>query len=688
MILRFLRTASRRSDLLIAVYLVVVIFMMILPLPTLLVDVLIALNIATAVILLMVGVYIVSPLEFTGFPAVLLLTTLSRLALSVTTTRLILLQGDAGSIVFAFGDFVVGGSIIVGLVVFSILTIVQFLVITKGSERVAEVGARFTLDGMPGKQMSIDGDLRAGLIDMDQARSRRESIEKESQLYGAMDGAMKFVKGDAIAGLIIILINLIGGISIGTLVQDMPATEALNTYAILTVGDGLINQIPALIISVTAGLIVTRVASGEETDLGRDLVRQIFTRYQALLACGLIMLVFAALPGFPTLLFLFLSAASLGAGYWLRQNREMPDGQSPGKGEPAAGQPEIVQVFQGTGLPVITDGQLSELQQTMQLQLGVPFPLPAFRQTDVLEPDAWQILLHEIPVASGTIPRGTALACTTPEKLVALGIEAPADGDGTGIPVPDHLVEKIAKTGIPCLTGSGIVLKYLTTVLSKNAGEFIGIQETRDLLDQSSQTWPELVREVQRVLPLQRIAAVYQRLVSEDLSIRNQRSVLEALAEWGPKEKDEVQLAEYVRSNQKRYISHKFGRDGRLSAWMLDEEAEEAVRQGIRITSSGCYLALDPSVTRAFVDEVKSSIGDSRQMPAGQVLITSMDVRRYVRKLIEEALPDLPVLSWQEISPDLQVQPLGRINPDLPRSIPAEPMVPAPESLPDHFRHD
>ena len=270
----------QRSDILIAVFLLFIIFMMVLPLPTVVVDTLIALNLGVPVILLMVAVYMTSPLEFAGFPAVLLLTTLSRLALSITTTRLILLQGDAGDVVSAFGDYVVGGNIVVGMVIFLIITIVQFLVITKGSERVAEVAARFTLDGMPGKQMSIDGDLRAGVIDIEQARQRRQDIEKESQLYGAMDGAMKFVKGDAIAGLIIILVNIIGGVTIGVFQNDFSAFEALQKYSILTIGDGLIAQIPALIVSITAGLIVTRVSSDDnKRDLGQKGHAQPLIRY-------------------------------------------------------------------------------------------------------------------------------------------------------------------------------------------------------------------------------------------------------------------------------------------------------------------------------------------------------------------------------------------------------------------------
>ena len=321
MLQKFLTQVSKRNDLLLAVLLVCIVFMMILPLPTQMVDVLIGVNLTLAAILLMASVYLQDVVQLSSFPSILLLTTLFRLALAITTTRLILIQADAGHIVETFGRFVVAGNLVVGLVVFLILTIVNFMVITKGSERVAEVSARFSLDAMPGKQMSIDSDMRAGQIELDEAKRRRNKLEKESQLYGAMDGAMKFVKGDAIAGLIIIAVNAIGGITIGTLQRGMTMSDAIDRYSLLTIGDGLVSQIPALFVSITAGFIVTRVSSEENKDLGSDIAAQLVNEPKALLITSAILAIFAVVPGFPTMVFVSLSALCGFGGYWMLRKR-------------------------------------------------------------------------------------------------------------------------------------------------------------------------------------------------------------------------------------------------------------------------------------------------------------------------------------------------------------------------------
>ena len=314
--LELLRRIGERKDIMLAILLLAIVFMMVLPLPPVALDILIAINMTISVVLLMMAVYINSPLQFSAFPAVLLITTLFRLALSVSTTRMILLQADAGQIVYTFGNFVVGGNLVVGIVIFLIITIVQFLVITKGSERVAEVSARFSLDAMPGKQMSIDRDMRAGVIDVHEARDRRGVIEKESQMFGSMDGAMKFVKGDAIAGLIIIFVNILGGVTIGVTQKGLSAADALQLYSILTVGDGMVSQVPALLIAITAGIIVTRVSSEESSDLGTDIGAQVVAQPKALLIGGLLLVLFGLIPGFPMITF-FALAAIVAAGHVL-----------------------------------------------------------------------------------------------------------------------------------------------------------------------------------------------------------------------------------------------------------------------------------------------------------------------------------------------------------------------------------
>lgn len=694
---RTLMRLTRRNDVTVAVFLVGVIFMIILPMPTPLVDALIATNMTISLILLMIGVYIESPLSFSAFPAVLLLTTLFRLALSITTTRLILLQADAGQIVETFGNFVVGGNLVVGIVVFLIITIVQFMVITKGAERVAEVSARFSLDAMPGKQMSIDGDMRAGVIDMDQARVRRSKVEKESQLYGSMDGAMKFVKGDSIAGLIIIAVNILGGLTIGTLQNGMAAGEALQLYSILTVGDGLISQIPALLIAITSGIIVTRVTTDESSDLGSDIGVQVMAQPKALMIGAALSLGFGLIPGFPTMTFLILALVMGGLGFSLQRlaaggaaedDDPVPAMASATAAPASSGNaaatrkklaeqedfsltvPLLIDVaanLQPSLQPAVLNEELLKIRRALYLDLGVPFPGIHLRYSEMLEANTYLINLQEIPVARGQLRSGYLLVRDKPENLQMFNI--PFDQGEVFLPnvtplwVTDDHRETLQKGGLPYMEAPQILTYHLAFVLRKYSQDFIGIQETRYLLDQMEGRFGELVKEVQRILPVQKITEILQRLVSEDISIRNLRVIMEALVEWGQKEKDSVLLVEYVRSSLRRYVSYKYsaGRNV-LPAYLLAPEVEETIRNGIRQTSAGSYLALDPNTTQKFVKKVKSTVGDLAAHASPPVLITSMDIRRYIRKLIEMELYDLPVLSFQELTPEINVQPLARVN--------------------------
>ncbi|MDD7804297.1 MAG: type III secretion system export apparatus subunit SctV [Endozoicomonas sp. (ex Botrylloides leachii)] len=683
--------ASQRKDLVLAIFLVAILGLIILPMPTALVDLLIALNMGLSTILLMTSIYLKSPLEFSSFPAVLLITTLFRLALSITTTRLILLQADAGQIVYTFGNFVVGGDLIVGIVIFLIITIVQFLVITKGSERVAEVSARFSLDGMPGKQMSIDADLRAGSIEMEEAQRRRELVQKESQMYGAMDGAMKFVKGDAIAGLIIIFVNITAGIAIGSS-RGMPASEAAQLYAILTVGDGLIAQIPALLISITSGIIVTRVTNEESNDLGNEIGNQLGDKPKALIVGGLFLLCFAIIPGFPTGTFLLLSLLFAGGGYFIYK-RTLSDklakeqggipamagpGETPGEAQSRLDQQEE---FTQT-LPLIIDvptsiqqslnssslnTELLKVRKALYMDLGVPFPGIHLRFNDGMADNSYTILLQEVPVANGHFKEGKLFARETQDHLEMLKI--PYEMGEEFLPSLDTLwidqsyQDKMGKNNVNFMGPSKILTFHLAHVLKKYAEEFIGIQETRYLIEKMEASFGELVKEVQRLLPVNKITEIFQRLVSEDIPIRNLRSILQALVVWGNKEKEVVQLTEYVRSSLKRFISYKYSNGkNMLPVYLLDQDVEDTIRGGIRQTSAGSYLALDPSTSAQFVEIVKKTVGKIGHLEHKPVLITSMDIRRYVRKLLELEVYDLSVLSHQELTEEITVQPLGRIS--------------------------
>ncbi len=685
--------ATSRNDVVLAIMLVAIIFMMILPLPTWLVDVLIGVNMSISAVLLMVAMYLPSPLAFSSFPSVLLVTTLFRLGISIATTRLILLQGDAGHIIDTFGNFVVGGNLIVGLVVFLILTIVQFIVITKGAERVAEVAARFSLDAMPGKQMSIDGDMRAGTIDMEEAKRRRRIVEKESQLYGAMDGAMKFVKGDAIAGLIIVAVNLLGGILIGTMQRDMTAGQAVKTYSILTIGDGLIAQIPALFIAICAGIIVTRVQADEgPSNVGRDIGAQVLAQPRALVIASAVAVGMGLIPGMPTLTFLSLGAVLGGVGLTLmKATRKVVDAKTGAVTEvpamQAAGEPEkkaktdaseefaptvpllmdVSSHLRASFDPEVLNEELLKIRRALYFDLGVPFPGIQLRFNDTLPPETYNILLSEVPVSQGKLRPGYLLVRESTQNLEALQIAYEADKKFLpNIPtvwVSADLKEPMAKAGLSFMDPGQVLTYHLAFVLRKYSADFLGIQETKFLLSSMEARFPDLVREATRVLPIQKVAEILQRLVSEDISVRNLRTVLEALIEWGQKEKDSVLLTEYVRSTLKRHISHKYSSGQNvLPAYMLAPNVEDTMRGAIRQTSAGSYLALDPATSKRLVENIKRTVGDLSHSAQKPVLLTSMDIRRYLRKMIEQELYELPVLSYQELTQEINIQPLARVE--------------------------
>ncbi len=700
MLTRALSQISKRNDVILAFLLISIVFMMILPLPTFLVDVLIGINLSISAILLMVAIYLSDVVAFSAFPSILLLTTLFRLALSITTTRLILLQADAGEIVRTFGEFVVAGNLVVGAVIFLILTIVNFMVITKGSERVAEVSARFSLDAMPGKQMSIDSDMRAGMIDMDEAKKRRSKLEKESQLYGAMDGAMKFVKGDAIAGLIIIAVNIIGGITIGMTQQGMSAGEAAGIYAILTIGDGLVAQIPALFISITAGFIVTRVTSDDNQNLGSDIAGQLINEPKALMIAGGILLGFALIPGFPTIVFLMLAAVcGLGGFFMARRGaskvRDASRQDMPALAAavaPAGSVPSFPAVEEDTRpvepvtfamtVPLMVDisasvrsairperldREVARVRRALYFDLGVPFPGIHLRINENLPTGEYRILVNEIPVARGSAREDHFIVRESDANLKMFGI--PYERGDDFLPHTPSLwvhaqhLAAVEETGIQIMTLPSMLTYHLAHVLKNHAGEFVGVQETMYLMNQMEKNFAELVREATRALPLITITDVMQRLVGEEISVRDMRTILQALVEWGQKEKDPIMLTEHVRGALNRYITHKFsGGQNVIPAYLLDKEIEDEVRAAVRQTAGATYLALSPDFHARFIDALKRSAGDLSRHTLTPVVLTAMDIRRFMRKMVERDFPELPVLSFQELSPTVNVQPLERIK--------------------------
>ncbi len=682
---------TRHNDIAMVALLVVVITLMIVPLPTWLVDTLIGVNMTLSFLMLMMAMYVRSALDFSSFPTMLLFTTLFRVGLNITTTRLILLQADAGEIIFTFGEFALGGNFVVGAVVFLILTIVQFLVIAKGAERVAEVGARFTLDAMPGKQMSIDADLRAGVIDMEEAQRRRNDVQLESQMYGAMDGAMKFVKGDSIAGMIIAVVNIVGGTIIGVTQNGLTAGEALHVYGILTIGDGLVSQIPSLLVSISAGILITR--SGDSGDnVGAQVGRQFFAQPKALQMAGGLIFLFALIPGFPKPQLFALALAVGGFGYVLQRIQNAP-AERDSKAElarslaPAAEKkgrrtstgpqdefsptvPIILDISPAIGESMDYDSlndELSSLRRALYFDLGVPFPGINIRPNPNLPELGYVLNLNEIPMARGKLERGMLIVREKKSNLSLLGVDfregEPFLPDVEPLWVAEADMARLEQAGFSCMSHARILAYHLSLILSRHASAFLGMQETKYLLDRMEERAPDLVREATRLLPVQRIAEIFQRLVQEQISIRDLRSILEALIEWSPKEKDVVMLTEYVRGALKRQISYMYSRgQNMLPAILMDPSLEETIRKAVRQTSAGAFLSLDPETSQRIINAVGNAAGQYRASTQKPVLMASMDIRRYVRRLIESKHYELPVMAYQEVTPEISVQPVSRIR--------------------------
>jgi type III secretion protein V len=687
--------APSSPDLMIPLLLVLTIAMMVMPMPVLLVDVLIAFNLGVAALLMMVSLYILSPLEFSTLPGIILISTVFRLALTITTTRLILADGDAGEIVRTFGEFVISGNIIVGLVVFLIITLVQFIVIAKGAERVAEVSARFVLDALPGKQMSIDAEQRNGDIDRVEARRRRALLERESQLYGAMDGAMKFVKGDAIAGLVVIAVNLIGGIAVGTLSRGMSLGAAAHEYTLLSIGDALVSQIPALLLAITAATTITRVAGDRRVDLGRDIAWQLLANSQALRLAAVVLVGMAFVPGFPWPVFLVLAIAFAAASFVARPSADGTAaaplvGAQPGDAvtpTPPAARPALppdvppVAVLVGPSVhEAIGGNRLSRavdgVRTAMSDKLGIVIPVVAVEVSDAVAGARYRIEVEGVPVEEGELRLDWLLLRDDPTHLELLGgqlgvgdIEKTGDGK-TWVAHPR--ARMLSAAGIAYDDAGQVVVSRVREVIERYASRFMGIQETRALLAGLETGYDELVKQVMRAMPLPKIADVLRRLLDEGIPLRQMRMVLEALAEWGEKEQNVVLLTEYVRASLKRQICHRYANAHKvLAAYILERAAEETIRSAVRETTVGPYLVLDEETSEDLLARVRAAIGSP---PGGMrpVILTSMDVRRYLRGFLTRNDLDAPVLSYQDLANEFTVQPIGSIGIGRPQATAAD----------------
>ncbi len=681
------------ADLVAAVAVVLVVVMMIVPLPPGLIDLFITLNIASAITIVVATLYVPRALDFAAFPSLLLLTTMFRLAINVSVTRQILLHGDGGSVVHAFGTFVVGGNVVVGLVVFLILIVIQFVVVTNGAGRVAEVAARFTLDAMPGKQMAIDADLNAGQINDQQAHQRRDDIAREADFYGAMDGASKFVKGDAIAGILIVMINLLGGIVVGVMQQGLSFPEAVQHYSLLTVGDGLAAQIPALLISVAAGILVTRSAS--ERDLGNDIAGQIFAQRKAPMVAAGVICAFALVPGLPKIPFLLIGGALAGVAYAMKDGLPQPAGElalAGGPGGPAqlgpGGAPELpagptadtatavdpLELAIGFGLvPLVEAGQggglmgrVGAMRKQLAGELGTV--IPAVRIHDELGLDSHEYVLRVrgSEVARGRVMPGHQLAMDSGEGVGQLpGV--PTTEPAFGLPatwVPDAARAEAEALGYTVVDPESVVATHLTETIRGHAAELLTRQETKKLLDGLKETNAAAVEEVvPEQLSLGEVQRVLQALLREGVPIRDLGAIVEEIGDKSRLTRDPAVLAEYARAALGRTITAPH-LDGamRLRAISLDPAIEQEIGESLAQTPDGEQLAMEPSRAQALVAALGRQLDSALAQGARPVLLCSGRARRHLRRLCEQSLPQLTVCSYNEIVPGVRVENMGVVQ--------------------------
>jgi flagellar biosynthesis protein FlhA len=671
-----------KGDIIIAISVVFVILIMIIPLNPFLADMFLAISISLSLLVLFIAMYIRRPIDFSVFPSVLLIATLFRLSLNIASTRLVLLHGDegpqaAGRLIKAFGTFIVGGNYVVGTVVFLILIVINFVVITKGSGRVAEVAARFTLDAMPGKQMSIDADLNAGLIDDVTARKRRESIEIEADFYGSMDGASKFVRGDAIAGIVIIFVNILGGFAIGVLQKGMPMTEALSVYTILTIGEGLVSQIPALLTSTAAGIIVTRAAS--DSNLGTDVVTQIFMQPKAIMLASVIIFSIGMVPGIPLMPFMALSSITFATSYIVNKAKkeeivpleELPSGE--GEKEETVQPLELLELEIGYALIPIVDAEqggelldkIRAIRKQVAMDLGIMVPPMKLKDNLQLRAGEYVIQLKGIEMGRGELLLGHVLAMSQE------GNEKEVDGIPTREPVfnleaywiKDIDRERYIADGFTIVDHPTIVATHLTEIVRNNAHELLTRRETQKLIDSVSSIHQKVVEEItQNQINMGVIQKVLQNLLREQVSIRDLVSILEAIADTSSAIKDPDIITEYVRQRMARNILKPYLADGVLNILLLDKPLEESVVGSLQTSDQGGFLALDLASTQKLVERIGE---ESRKMMLRNlqpVLLVHPIVRGKLRKFLERYIQGITVISHNEIPPQIKIQSVGVIK--------------------------
>lgn len=675
--------AQQRDILLVGVF-VMILLMMILPLPTFLMDVLITLNISASIIILLMALQLRQPVHFSTFPSLLLVTTLFRLSISISTTRLILIEGDAGQIVETFGNVVVGGNLVVGLVIFLIITVVQFLVITKGADRVAEVGARFTLDGMPGKQMSVDADVRAGNMDQVDAKEARQLLEREAKLFGAMDGAMKFVKGDAVAGLVITAINLLGGVAIGMSQFGYTFSDALSLYALMTIGDGLVAQIPALLISVAAGTIVTRVTNPDGTNLATEISQQIATNHRTMIIAGAVIALFGFIPGFPTIIFILVGAAMLGGVYLTVRRAQATENDSHNSwdkmqlmndmhcddAERRTGMGPTVTLVLPAAVREIDPRRFfltfQEINESMERDFGVPMGNWRYRFND--DPDgAYQIIIKDDEMAHGKVQPDCVFVKANVAYLETLGIPyATHFGLKEGALVSVAECERLQQEKISCWDFLDQIMMDLKRTIANNLELLIGFQATANLLDKLNRSNPALVADLKEGLSNNQISAVLKLFLQERIPMTSRVRIFEAILEWAPKRPDPFEVLQQVRLAIGDYITNRYAPDGFLPAVVVAPTLESYIREGFRAADDQRYLILDSQISTLIASQVKEITQENFVRGKDAVLLTQQDVRRALFNVLREHGIYMPVLAYQEILPQTIIYPIGFISADDP----------------------
>jgi len=679
---------TKNSDIVLAVAIVGILVFMVIPLPPVLLDILLSLNITLALMIILVSTYISKPLDFSAFPSILLLVTLYRLSLNIASTRIILLHGNegtaaAGRVIKAFGNFVVGGNYVVGAIVFLILVVINFVVITKGAGRIAEVAARFTLDAMPGKQMSIDADLNTGLIDEQEARARRSMITKEADFYGAMDGASKFVRGDAIAGVIITLINIIGGLAIGVLQNHMSFSHAAQNYTLMTVGDGLVTQIPALIISTAAGIVVSR--AGSDSSLGKGITSQMLVQPRAIAVASGVLLGFGLFPGLPTLPFVILSVLAGTLAYITFQAGKIgAKEEEEKKALKAKAKPldkleplpplDIISLEIGYGLIPLVDieqgGELLDRVRSVRRQLaqenGIIVPPVHIQDNMQLKPGEYSILLKGNEVARGELMINYMLAMN-PGTAEGDAIGIPTQEPTYGLPafwIKESEKESAMSKGYTVVDSATIVITHLSDVVRRYAHELLGRQEVQQLLDNIRESYPKVVDElVPDLLSIGGVVKVLQNLLKEQIPIRDMLTILETLADWAPVTKDTDMLTEYVRSALARTITRLYqSPDGNMYVVTLDQDVEKFVADSVQQTDQGNFLAIDPGVAQQIVNNLMKKIDKFAAKNYQPIVLCSAQIRLHFKKLMARFIPELVVLSYNEILSDIRIQTLGTVG--------------------------